>query len=288
MKRLFVFIFFIILTIKVYTFNLFYLSDDTVIARVGDINITLLDFKIYTLGYKSIKIWNENIVADLLNIMIMDLLFKTACENENIYISESSLTFYAQRFFLDRSISIENQEEIKVYFEMNDPYFNMEDFIVKSTYNLYKIKYLSEKGEISNFKSYLIYFSNKNMNNKQKELLKEKVFSVVYDIMDGKTTFEYFVKKYSEDERSRQKGGDVGLVTYERYKKIFSKKEFDKILKAGLFTPVVATGKDGFYIFMHYDYELKDEKEVVQRILSDLIKRYRVIKMIDFKSNNKK
>ncbi len=284
MKRFIIFLFITMFVINSYSFNLFDLSDDTVLVRVGDINITLLDFKIYTMGYKSITDWDENVVADILNIMIMDLLFKTACENENIYIAESSLSFYAEKFFSDRSISLSNPEELQLYFNMNDPYYNLEDFMVKATYNLYKIKYLAEKGEISTFKSYVIYFSTKNMNKKEKEKLRNKVSSIAYEIVEGNFTFKSFVEKYSEDEISKKNGGDVGIVNYERYKGIFNKKDFDKILKAGLFTPIVIEGKDGFYIFMHYDYELKDEKKVVDRILSHLVEKYKVIKMINFKN----
>jgi len=278
-------IIFLFICINLYSFNLFDLSDDAVLVRVGDINITLLDFKIYSLGYKSIKVWDENSVSNILNIMIMDLLFKTACENEGINISESALSFYTYKFFSDRSISLENEEAIQLYFNINDPYYNLDDFIIKSTYNLYKVKYLAEKGEISSYKSYMIYFSNKDKNKKEKNELKEKVVSIVYEIMKGDIPFEYFVEKYSEDQFSKKNKGDIGVVNYEKYKKTFSKKEFDKLLRSGLFSPILLEGKDGFYIFMNYDYEFSDDPKNVERILTKLTEKYKVIKMINFKSN---
>lgn len=285
MKKYNIFIFIFFVLINIYSFNLFDLSDDMVLVRVDDINITLLDFKIYSMGYKSIKIWNEHNVSNILNIMIMDLLFKVACEKENIYISESSLSFYAYKYFTDRSLSLSDPKGIQIYFDMNDPYYNLEDFMIKSTYNLYKVKYLAEKGEITNYKSYIIYFSNKNMNKKEKDSLKQKATSIVYEIMNGDTPFEDFVEKYSEDNFSKRNKGDVGLVNYEKYKNIFSKKEFDKVLKAGIFNPVLVEGKDGFYIFMHYDYEFSDDPKIVERILIKLTEKYKVIKMINFKTN---
>ena len=282
MKKIVLFIMSILLVSNIFAFNMFDLSDDTVLARVDDINITLLDFKMYSLGYKSIDVWDENSVGDILNIMIMDLLFKTACDNEKIFISESALSFYAYKYFNDRSLPIDDAGALKIFFDMNDPYYNIEDFMIKSTYNLYKVKYLSETGEISTFKSYMIYFSTKNKNNKKKQEVKEKAVSLVYEINNGDTPFSNFVKNYSDDEFSKQKDGDIGEINYEEYKKIFTKKEFDKVLKAGIFQPVFLEGKDGFYIFMNYDYQFADDTKVVEKILLKLSEKYKVIKMINF------
>ena len=259
------------------------MSDDFLLVKVGEYDITVSDFQMYIMGYNSISNWDLASVESILNIMIMDMLFLNGCNDENITVAENEVMLYGDYFFQERSIDFNNLDSIQVYFDMNDPYYNIEDFFMKSTYNLMKIKYLSNKGYVDSVNSMMIFFSTEGLKKIEKQKLKEKATQIANSIFYGETLFDDCVKKYSDDTVSKNNGGKIGEINQKsRFKKIFKKPDFEKIFKTGLFFPIFLEGKNGYYIIMNYEYNIKDEQKSTVEIINKLSEKYKVIKMVSF------
>ncbi|HQJ06902.1 MAG TPA: peptidylprolyl isomerase, partial [Spirochaetota bacterium] len=252
------------------------------LVKVGKYDITVLDFKLYILGYGSIDRWDIYSVEDVLNTMIMDLLFYNACEEEKITVSEDEIARYAEKYFTDRSVAYDNPQALQLYFDMNDPYSSIEDFYMKTTYNLMKIKYLAKRNHIKQVKSCSIFFSTEKLSKKDIALKKEAAVNLANKIYSGQESFFSAVKLFSEDSISKEKNGDIGTVSDgKESKKIFKSVEIKKILQAGLFFPIFIEGTKGYHIVMNYDYVFPDDEKYVSDILLELSDKYKVIKMVD-------
>jgi hypothetical protein len=275
-------IFFVVSLFSLKSLDFNDLSDDFLLVKVGKYDITVLDFKLYILGYGSIDRWDIYSVEDVLNTMIMDLLFYNACEEEKITVSEDEIARYAEKYFTDRSVAYDNPQALQLYFDMNDPYSSIEDFYMKTTYNLMKIKYLAKRNHIKQVKSCSIFFSTEKLSKKDIALKKEAAVNLANKIYSGQESFFSAVKLFSEDSISKEKNGDIGTVSDgKESKKIFKSVEIKKILQAGLFFPIFIEGTKGYHIVMNYDYVFPDDEKYVSDILLELSDKYKVIKMVD-------
>ncbi|HNZ25766.1 MAG TPA: peptidylprolyl isomerase [Spirochaetota bacterium] len=282
MKRSLAVIFFVVSLFSLKSLDFNDLSDDFLLVKVGKYDITVLDFKLYILGYGSIDRWDIYSVEDVLNTMIMDLLFYNACEEEKITVSEDEIARYAEKYFTDRSVAYDNPQALQLYFDMNDPYSSIEDFYMKTTYNLMKIKYLAKRNHIKQVKSCSIFFSTEKLSKKDIALKKEAAVNLANKIYSGQESFFSAVKLFSEDSISKEKNGDIGTVSDgKESKKIFKSVEIKKILQAGLFFPIFIEGTKGYHIVMNYDYVFPDDEKYVSDILLELSDKYKVIKMVD-------
>lgn len=282
MKRSLAVIFFVVSLFSLKSLDFNDLSDDFLLVKVGKYDITVLDFKLYILGYGSIDRWDIYSVEDVLNTMIMDLLFYNACEEEKITVSEDEIARYAEKYFTDRSVAYDNPQALQLYFDMNDPYSSIEDFYMKTTYNLMKIKYLAKRNHIKQVKSCSIFFSTEKLSKKDIALKKEAAVNLANKIYSGQESFFSAVKLFSEDSISKEKNGDIGTVSDgKESKKIFKSVEIKKILQAGLFFPIFIEGTKGYHIVMNYDYVFPDDEKYVSDILLELLDKYKVIKMVD-------
>jgi len=282
LKRSLAVIFFVVSLFSLKSLDFNDLSDDFLLVKVGKYDITVLDFKLYILGYGSIDRWDIYSVEDVLNTMIMDLLFYNACEEEKITVSEDEIARYAEKYFTDRSVAYDNPQALQLYFDMNDPYSSIEDFYMKTTYNLMKIKYLAKRNHIKQVKSCSIFFSTEKLSKKDIALKKEAAVNLANKIYSGQESFFSAVKLFSEDSISKEKNGDIGTVSDgKESKKIFKSVEIKKILQAGLFFPIFIEGTKGYHIVMNYDYVFPDDEKYVSDILLELSDKYKVIKMVD-------
>lgn len=282
MKKCLAIIFFVTAVFSLNSLDFNDLSDDFLLVKVGKYDITVLDFKLYILGYDSIDDWDIYSIEDVLNTMIMDLLFYNACEDEQITVTEDEIARYAEKYFTDRSVAYDDPHALQLYFDMNDPYGSIEDFYMKTTYNLMKIKYLAKRNHIKQVKSCSIFFSTDKLSKKEKAVKKETAINLANKIYSGQESFFNAVKQFSDDSISKEKNGDIGLIDNGREtKKIFKSAEIEKILQSGLFFPIFIEGSKGYHIVMNYDYVFPDNEKYVSDILLELSDKYKVIKMVD-------
>ncbi|MBQ2295230.1 MAG: hypothetical protein II258_07565, partial [Spirochaetales bacterium] len=75
------------------------LSDDAVVVEVGEYGVTALELKTYMAGYQSIKEWNAENILNVLNSMVLDLLFANACLEEKIRVKQSEVLYYTEYYF---------------------------------------------------------------------------------------------------------------------------------------------------------------------------------------------
>lgn len=252
------------------------LPDETVLASVGKYNITMYDMKVYMVGYKTIRTWNLQLFDNILTSLMFDMLYLSACEDEGIKISEEEVALYAENFFLSRSIDINNPDEIIAYFNTHDPYYDINDFLLKSQYFLLKVKYLAAHNAIETFRSSMIYLSTAKMSKDQAAEVHRQAMKITNDILYGEITFADAVRQYSQDAETKATDGRIfsEVTAQHRIKKDFAKKEFQKIFNNGLFFPILLEGKNGYYIIMNTDCRFDDEGKAGLSITEDLQKKY--------------
>ena len=279
MKIKFILFFLIVFNVLTFAINFNDMSNDAVLTKVGDYNVTMLDLKVYMAGYKSIKQWDSYSIANIITKIVFDLLYLNACVELNLKVSDLESTYYARNFFKKRSINPDNPKSLDLYFKQNDPYGSLEDFFNKSTLYLHKIKYLAYKGYLKTTKSYKIFFSTAGLSKEKKQKLKENVQNITRQIMDGYIFFDEAFKQY-DDKKTNM---DIGIIENNaKTKNVFSEQEIDRILKAGLFSPIFCEGNNGFYIIMNYEYIFPDDEELITKVTDELATKYEIVNFISF------
>ena len=260
------------------------MPDETVLASVGKYNITMYDLKVYIVGYKTIHSWTLEAFDNILSALMLDLLYQCACEDENLTVSEEEVGLYAENFFTERSIDFHNPDEILGYFNTHDPYYDIDDFLLKSQYFLTKIKYLSAHDAIETFRTSMIFLSTKKMKKDEKAEVYKQAMKITNDILYGQISFPDAVQKYSQDAETKATNGKLfaELTKDHRLKKEFDKKTFGKIFQSGLFFPVLLEDKDGYYIIMNTDCRFDDEGKAIAAISQQLMKKYKFERKVVF------
>ena len=252
------------------------IPDETILASVGKNNITMYDLKVYLAGYKTVHSWTMQAFDNILTSLMLDLLFLSACEEEGIKVPEEEVGLYAEDFFLSRSIDINNSEEILSYFNTHDPYYDIEDFLLKTQYFLLKVKYLATHDAIETYKTSMIYLSTQKMKKEQIAAVYKQAMQITNDLYYGKITFADAVAQYSQDAETKATKGKIfsEVTKQHKLKKDFAKKNFQKIFNAGLFSPILIEGKDGYYIIMNTDCRFDDNGKMCEKITDELKKKY--------------
>ena len=142
--------------IKFIFYNFKDLSDDGIVLTVGQFDVTVADLKLYMSGYHSIKKWDQYGIELILNKMIFNLLYMNACLDEKLFITDIEMDYYTNHFFKERSINSQDFNAIEIFFSQNEPYSSFEDFFIKSSFYLNKIKYLAYKGYLKKVKSKIL------------------------------------------------------------------------------------------------------------------------------------
>lgn len=273
-------IYFLLLLNLIFSFSLDFkdLSNDAVVMKVGQFEVTIADMKLYMSGYRSIKKWDRYGVELILNKMIFNLLYMNACLDEKLFITDVEMDYYTKRFFEERSVNPKNFDEIQIYFSQNEPYSCIEDFFIKSSFYLNKIKYLAYKGYLKQVKTKNIFFETGKSDKTKKQKIKDEADFYTRQILQG-VSFDNILLKYKTKET-------LSIIEEnDKIKKIIGEKNIDRILKAGLFSPIFVEGKDGFYIFLNYEYVFQENEKLVSEITDELAKKYEVTKLITFYEN---
>lgn len=260
------------------------LPDETVLASVGKYNITMYDLKVYLVGYKTIHSWNMQAIDNILMTLMLDLLFLSACEDESISVTEQEVELYAENFFASRSIDINSPDDILTYFNTHDPYYDIDDFLLKTQYFLTKVKYLAAHDVIETFKSSMIFLSTEKMKKDAKAEVYKKAMKITNDIYYGEITFEEAVAQYSQDAETKATKGKIfsEVTKNHKLKKDFDRKTFAKIFKTGLFFPILLEGKDGYYIIMNTDCRFDDQGKACTSIFEKLKNQYKFERKVIF------
>lgn len=258
------------------------LPDETVIATLGEDKITVFDLKLYILGYSEIDKWTNSTLEPVFNRMLRDLLFYKGAFDEGIFVEEFEVNNYAEKFFSERSINFEDQAALEIYFKNNNPYYDITDFSHKVRLELYRIKYLAKKGYIKEGKIKHIFLSTERLNQLKRKRVKQTALNIAYMTRKKEYSFQELVKKYSQDDSSKQKNGDLNIISAEEIDNpFFYQKNIQYIFSFGIFNPVLVEGKKGYNIAMCYDIP-EFEDEIIRKELKILYEKYDVKFMIKF------
>ncbi len=270
--------------IFIHSVNFVDLDNKTVMAKVGDYEITAGDMKVFMLGYSSVEKWLGSGLDKVLDIMIENLLFLNACDEQKIAVTQTEVDYYMDKFLRDKSLDRRDLKAIQLYFDQNDPYADADDFYRKSYLYLSKIKYLSYNDYLKSCKSYNIFFSTKGLDKKKKDSLRDQVTSLTREIAEGGPYFFDMVKTYSQDEKSKQNRGDIGLVEMDKKSvDMFGKVGTERIIKAGLFNPIFVESNSGFHIVMNYEYVMPKDTAIIDEVDTKLVNKFKITR--NFKQN---
>lgn len=248
------------------------LSDDAVVVEVGEYGITALELKVYMSGYQSVKEWNSENILNVLNSMVLDLLFTNACLDEQITVKQSEVLYYTEYYFNKIGIDLNDEQQVQAYFDTTDPYADMEDFLNKSTFFLLKMKYFAKKNLLATTKVSHVFFSTQKTA-AEKKMVQNRVSQAFYDIEMGDVTFTDMFRQYSEDENSKNILGDIGTCSLKSKNDYIPKKKIKDILNAGLFVPVVVENSKGYSIVLNTTSQFPSGNELDSAIQS-LFKKY--------------
>ena len=265
--------------IPFYAVNFVDLNDKTVMAKVGTYEITAGDMKAFMLGYSSVDRWFGAGINRILDIMIGNLLFLNACDEQGISVTQIEIEYYIDHFFREKNIDKKNPVAIQLYFDQNDPYADINDFYRKSYLYLSKIKYLSANEYLNTSKSYCIFFYTKGFNKNKKDSLRTKVTQLTRDIVAGGPYFFDIVEKFSEDVKTKKNRGDIGIVDMNKKSiDMFEKAGVERIIKAGLFNPIFVETANSFNIIMNYDYVIPYNPDLEHEVDTKLRNKFKIIK----------
>lgn len=261
------------------------IADETILASVGKYNITMYDLKVYIVGYKTIHSWNMEAFDNILTMLMLDLLYQCACEDENLTVSEEEVGLFAEHFFSERSIDFNDPEQVLGYFNTHDPYYDIDDFLLKNQYFLTKVKYLAAHNAIETFRTSMIFLSTAKMKKNEKADTYKLAMKITNDILYGQITFQDAVAQYSQDAETKATKGKLfaELTKSHRLKKDFDRKTFGRIFNTGLFFPILLEGKDGYYIIMNTDCRFDDDGKAIGAINEELMKKYKFERKVIFK-----
>lgn len=257
------------------------LSDDAVVVEVGEYGVTALELKTYMAGYQSIKEWNAENILNVLNSMVLDLLFANACLDEKITVKQSEVLYYTEYYFNKIGIDLNNESRVQAYFDTTDPYADMEDFLNKSTFFLLKMKYFAKKNLLSATKVSHVFFSTQKKTAAEKKMVQNIVSQAFYDIEMGDVTFTDMFSLYSEDNETKNTLGDIGTCSLKVKNNYIPKKKVKDVLNAGLFVPVVVENSKGYSIVLNTTSQFPTGNEL-DTVIQDLFKKFPLKYYISF------
>ena len=249
------------------------LSDDAVVVEVGEYGVTALELKTYMAGYQSIKEWNAENILNVLNSMVLDLLFTNACLEEKIRVKQSEVLYYTEYYFNKIGIDLNDESRVQAYFDTTDPYADMEDFLNKSTFFLMKMKYFAKKNLLSATKVSHVFFSTQKKTAAEKKTVQNVVSQAFYDIEMGDVTFTDMFRLYSEDNETKNTLGDIGTCSLKVKNNYIPKKKVKDVLNAGLFVPVVVENSKGYSIVLNTTSQFPTGEEL-DTVIQDLFKKF--------------
>ena len=249
------------------------LSDDAVVVEVGEYGVTALELKTYMAGYQSIKEWNAENILNVLNSMVLDLLFTNACLDEKITVKQSEVLYYTEYYFNKIGIDLNDESRVQAYFDTTDPYADMEDFLNKSTFFLMKMKYFAKKNLLSATKVSHVFFSTQKKTAAEKKMVQNIVSQAFYDIEMGDVTFTDMFSLYSEDNETKNTLGDIGTCSLKVKNNYIPKKKVKDVLNAGLFVPVVVENSKGYSIVLNTTSQFPTGEEL-DTVIQDLFKKF--------------
>ena len=249
------------------------LSDDAVVVEVGEYGVTALELKTYMAGYQSIKEWNAENILNVLNSMVLDLLFTNACLDEKITVKQSEVLYYTEYYFNKIGIDLNDESRVQAYFDTTDPYADMEDFLNKSTFFLLKMKYFAKKNLLSATKVSHVFFSTQKKTAAEKKMVQNIVSQAFYDIEMGDVTFTDMFSLYSEDNDTKNTLGDIGTCSLKVKNNYIPKKKVKDVLNAGLFVPVVVENSKGYSIVLNTTSQFPTGEEL-DTVIQDLFKKF--------------
>ena len=249
------------------------LSDDAVVVEVGEYGVTALELKTYMAGYQSIKEWNAENILNVLNSMVLDLLFANACLEEKIRVKQSEVLYYTEYYFNKIGIDLNDESRVQAYFDTTDPYADMEDFLNKSTFFLMKMKYFAKKNLLSATKVSHVFFSTQKKTAAEKKMVQNIVSQAFYDIEMGDVTFTDMFSLYSEDNETKNTLGDIGTCSLKVKNNYIPKKKVKDVLNAGLFVPVVVENSKGYSIVLNTTSQFPTGEEL-DTVIQDLFKKF--------------
>lgn len=257
------------------------LSDDAVVVEVGEYGVTALELKTYMAGYQSIKEWNAENILNVLNSMVLDLLFANACLEEKIRVKQSEVLYYTEYYFNKIGIDLNDESRVQAYFDTTDPYADMEDFLNKSTFFLMKMKYFAKKNLLSATKVSHVFFSTQKKTAAEKKTVQNVVSQAFYDIEMGDVTFTDMFRLYSEDNETKNTLGDIGTCSLKVKNNYIPKKKVKDVLNAGLFVPVVVENSKGYSIVLNTTSQFPTGEEL-DTVIQDLFKKFPLKYYISF------
>ena len=257
------------------------LSDDAVVVEVGEYGVTALELKTYMAGYQSIKEWNAENILNVLNSMVLDLLFTNACLDEKITVKQSEVLYYTEYYFNKIGIDLNDESRVQAYFDTTDPYADMEDFLNKSTFFLLKMKYFAKKNLLSATKVSHVFFSTQKKTAAEKKTVQNVVSQAFYDIEMGDVTFTDMFRLYSEDNETKNTLGDIGTCSLKVKNNYIPKKKVKDVLNAGLFVPVVVENSKGYSIVLNTTSQFPTGEEL-DSVIQDLFKKFPLKYYISF------
>ena len=257
------------------------LSDDAVVVEVGEYGVTALELKTYMAGYQSIKEWNAENILNVLNSMVLDLLFANACLEEKIRVKQSEVLYYTEYYFNKIGIDLNDESRVQAYFDTTDPYADMEDFLNKSTFFLMKMKYFAKKNLLSATKVSHVFFSTQKKTAAEKKTVQNVVSQAFYDIEMGDVTFTDMFRLYSEDNETKNTLGDIGMCSLKVKNNYIPKKKVKDVLNAGLFVPVVVENSKGYSIVLNTTSQFPTGEEL-DSVIQDLFKKFPLKYYISF------
>lgn len=255
------------------------LSDDAVVVEVGKYGVTALELKVYMSGYQSVKEWNSENILNVLNSMVLDLLFTNACLDEEITVKQSEVLYYTEYYFNKIGIDLNNEQQVQAYFDTTDPYADMEDFLNKSTFFLLKMKYFAKKNLLSATKVSHVFFSTQKKTAAEKKMVQNRVSQAFYDIEMGDVTFTDMFKLYSEDDASKNILGEIGTCSLKSKNEYIPKKKIKDVLSAGLFVPVIVENSKGYSIVLNTTSQFPYGNEldlIIQGLFSKYSPKYHI------------
>ena len=215
---------------------------------------------------------------ELLDVLVNDKVFTLSAKRDNVVVTDSDVN--------DRIKAIKSQMEAQVGYTITDEEFNsyiqqslgeysMDDYKEDLRNTLLVEKYVRTSksaeldkpvsvsdSEINNFyrrnASQFVnpeyvrishIYKKKGSNSSEDNRIKETLRGVLSDIKAGKITFERAVQQYSEDDSSKTRGGDVGIVTGS-LSQTLGDDFIDSVfaLDIGEISSDILTSNDGFHI----------------------------------------
>lgn len=221
-------------------------GDDTVLAKVGNIKLTVADFNritSYYYGADKQKSLDENLqkkaalLKKILHIMVISDIARAKGfdklpgikEHTELVVNDFLTTEYLRKEVIDK-IDI-TEEDLSLYYKTHQAEFKTPE-LVKAGHILIKV--------------------SKSATDDEKKMAREKIEGILKRIRAGED-FAKLASEFSDDPASKKKGGDLGFLTKGRMMPEVEKVSFS--LKPGEISDIVET------VFGYQIIRVEDKKE---------------------------